>query len=226
MTPRRLLPAAPVAALTALAAALLVPVGAAAAPAAPAAVGSIPPGCGALDVTDTEAVAANAEGTSDVFLARVVRQVDTAGGATSSATAGATPGAPRDLAYQVLVDVPITGDLVADQRVEVVLAGVAARDEPLRRSRRYLFFATGENSALRADACDGYASGTMIDAATLEEIRTALTAEPEAPDVVLSRPEGSDGPPDLGRVVAPGAAVSLIGILGLVLVSRVGRRRP
>ncbi len=121
---------------------------------------------------------------------------------------------------------PITGDLRADQRVEVVLAGVAARDEPLRRSRRYLFFTTGENAALRADACDGYASGTMIDAATLEEIRTALTDEPETPDVVLSRPEGSDGPPDLGRVVAPGAAVSLIGILGLALVSRVGRRRP
>lgn len=224
MSPRRLLPAAPVAALASLAAALLLPVGATAA--TPVAAGSIPPGCGGLDVTDTEAVAANAEGTADVFLGRVVRRVEAAGGTTSSSSDGATAGARRDLAYDVLVDVPVTGDLTADQRVEVVLAGVASRDEPLRRSRRYLFFTTGENSALRADACDGYASGTMIDAATLEEIRTALTEEPEVPDVVLSRPEGSDDPPDLGRVVAPGAAVSLIGILGLVLVSRVGRRRP
>ncbi|HWJ08104.1 MAG TPA: hypothetical protein VNS46_01930 [Nocardioides sp.] len=219
MTPRRLLPA-PVAALAAL---FLVPAGAAtaAAPdAAPDAAGPIPPGCGALDVTDTEAVAAVAEGATDVFLGRVVQPVRVAGGAT------AQPGtAPRDVAYDVLVDVPITGDIAADKRVEVVLVGVEGREEPLRRSRRYLFFTTGENAALRADGCDGYASGTMLDAATLEEIRTALTAEPETPDVVLSRPEGSDEPPDLGRVVAPGAAVSLIGVLGLVLISRLGRRR-
>lgn len=223
MTPRRLLPAAPIAALAALVT-LLLPVGATAA--GPAATGAIPPDCGGLDVTDPEAVAANAEGTSDVFLGRVVRQVGATGGATSPASPDATAGGPRDLGYDVLVDVPITGDLAADQRIELVLVGVASGDEPLRRSRRYLFFATGENSALRADGCDGYASGTMVDAATLDEIRTALTEEPEVPDVVLSRPAGSDDPPDLGRVVAPGAAVSLIGILGLVLVSRVGRRRP
>lgn len=217
MTPR-LLPAALPAALAAAAAALVLPAGA-----ATAATGPIPPGCGGLDVTDTPAVVANAEGVSDVFLGRVVRldRVRVDPGASSGATA--TP-ATQDLVYNVLVDVPITGDLAADQRVDVVLAGVEGDDEPLRRSRRYLFFATGQGSVLRADGCDGYASGTMVDAATLEEIRAALTAEPETPDVVLSKPDGSDGPPDLGRIVAPGAAVSLIGILGLVLISRVGRR--
>ena len=147
-------------------------------------------------------------------------------GATAGASTGTTEGpATQDLVYNVLVDVPITGDLAADRRVDVVLVGVENGDQPLRRSRRYLFFATGEGSVLRADGCNGYASGTMLDAATLEEIRTALTAEPETPDAVLTKPEGSDGPPDLGRVVAPGAAVSLIGILGLLLVSRVGRNR-
>lgn len=218
MTPR-LLPGA----LAAAAAALVLPLGAATASVS-AAAGPIPPDCGSLDVTDTAAVVASAEGVSDVFVGRVVR-LDRVR-VTPGATAGATEGpASRDLLYNVLVDVPITGDLAADQRVNVVLAGVEAGDEPLRRSRRYLFFATGAGSTLRADGCDGYASGTMLDAATLEEIRTALTAEPETPDVVLTKPPGSDGPPDLGRVVAPGAAVSLIGILGLVLVSRVGRKR-
>lgn len=221
MTPRRLLPAVP-AALASAAAALVLPVGAASA-AVPVNAGPIPPGCGGLDVTDTAAVVANAEGVSDVFLGRVVRleRVQLSPGSTAGTTE--TP-ATRTLLYDVLVDVPITGDLAADQRVDVVLAGVEGTDEPLRRSRRYLFFATGEGAVLRADACDGYASGTMLDAAALEEIRTALTAEPETPDVVLSKPDGSDGPPDLGRIVAPGAAVSLIGILGLVLISRVGRR--
>ncbi|QSR28536.1 hypothetical protein CFH99_23210 [Nocardioides aromaticivorans] len=222
MTPRRLLLAAP-AALAAAAAGLLLPLGGPAS-AAPAAAGPIPPGCGALDVTDTQAVAANAEGASDVFVGRVVRldRVRVHPGATSGTT---TSPATRDLLYDVLVDVPVTGDLAADRRVDVVLVGVEGGEEPLRRSRRYLFFATDEGSVLRADGCDGYASGTSLDAATLEEIRTALTAEPETPDAVLSKPEGSDGPPDLGRVVAPGAAVSLIGILGLVLISRVGRHR-
>lgn len=217
LTPRRLLPGA----LAAAGAALLLPLGGMSA--VDAATGPIPTGCGALDLTDTEAVAATAEGVSDVFVGRVVR-LDRVR-VNPSATAGAS-GSPasRDLTYNVLVDAPLTGDLAADQRVDVVLAGVEGDDEPLRRSRRYLFFATGEGAVLRADGCDGYASGTMLDAATLEELRTALTAEPEQPDVVLTRPEGSDGPPDLGRIVAPGAAVSLIGILGLVLISRIGRR--
>lgn len=225
MIPRRRLLAAPAAlaaALAAAGAALVLPLGGVAR-AAPTEAGPIPPGCGALDVTDTAAVAANAEGVSDVFLGRVVRldRVRVNPGATSGTTESP---ATQDLAYNVLVDVPITGDLAADQRVTVVLGEVEAGEEPLRRSRRYLFFASGEGSSLRADGCDGYASGTMVDAATLQEIRTALKAEPETPDVVLTKPEGSGEPPDLGRVVAPGAAISLIGILGLVLISRVGRR--
>ena len=81
------------------------------------------------------------------------------------------------------------------------------------RHDRLLYAVAGESGIALAEL----AARCKIDAATLEEIRTALTAEPETPDAVLTKPEGSDGPPDLGRVVAPGAAVSLIGILGLLL---------
>ncbi|TWH02648.1 hypothetical protein L615_001300000120 [Nocardioides sp. J9] len=212
---RRLLPAVLTAVLTGgLAAAPLLP----ASPAA-AVPSAIPADCGALDVTDTDAVVTAAEGTDDVFLGRVVRAV------TRGAGTGPAAGGPRNLRYEVVVDQAVVGDLAADQRRELVLVGVEGRQDPLRRSRRYLFFTTGENSELRADGCEGWASGSMVDAATLGEIRAALTAPPEPPEVALSRPDGAGDPPDLGRVVAPGAAISLVGILGLVLLSRVGRRR-
>lgn len=221
--PRRLLPAAP---LAALAAAVLVPVGAAGAAPPPAT-------CGRLDLTDTAAVVANARGAEDVFIGRVVG-IDsgtTAGdGATTptapATTATPTPGAGTAVRHEVLVEDALTGDLRPGQPVRVVFTVVGGKQTQLRLNASYVFFANGTTASLRADGCDGYTSARGLTAATVDDLREALTPDRTPAEATLSEPSGgSDGPPELGRVVAPGAAIGLVGILGLVLLSRVGRRR-
>ncbi|MEV5000166.1 hypothetical protein [Nocardioides sp. LML1-1-1.1] len=218
--PRRLLPAAP---LAALAAAFLLPVGAA---------GAAPPPvtCGRLDLTDTAAVVANAKGAADVFIGRVVG-IDsgtTTGdpGSSPTATGTPTPGAGRAVRHEVLVEDALTGDLHPGEPVRVVFSVVGGKQTQLRLNASYVFFTTGATATLRADGCDGYTSARGLTAVTVDTLRDALTPDTTPAEAKLSAPAGgSDGPPELGRVVAPGAAVGLVGILGLVLLSRVGRRR-
>lgn len=185
-----------------------------AAPAGPAApTAGIPAACGMLDLGDDAAVVANAEGTDDVFIGRVVEL----------APAG-TPTEP--IAHGVLVEDTLTGDLRPGEPVRIVFTTTGTEPTQLRVNQSYLFFTSGEAGALQADGCNGFASARPLDATRVDALREALTPAEEPTGVVLSEPEGgSDGPPELGRVVAPGAAISLIGVLGLVLISRVGRQR-
>lgn len=226
--PRRLRAALVAAApAAALAAAVLVSAG----PSVAAAPAAIPASCTALDLDDATAVAANAEGTDDVFHG-VVRQVvtvrttaDSTATATDAATATATPNEPtaRTLRVTVRVENVLTGDLGAGRNVNVVVTGTVDQKPP-RRNEQYLFFTTGANDALRAADCNGYVATPNLDSVTLDLLRDALAPDDDA-GVVLTPPSGgSDGPPSLGRVVAPGAAISLVGLLGLVLLAWTGRR--
>ena len=233
--PLRLLSTAP---LAALAAALLLPVGAASGVAASPA---IPDMCGALDLTDPAAVVENARGTDDVFIGRVT-SIDSgvvSGGEArlepratdgTESTQPADPAEPRDpgksFRHEVLVEDALAGDLRPGEPVRIVFTEGEGEPAQLRVNATYVFFTQGDGAALEADGCNGYASARGLQAAQVDVLREALAPEDESADVVLSEPEGgSDGPPDLGRVLAPGGAVILLGVLGLVLISRVGRGR-
>ena len=226
--PRRLRAALVTAApAAALAAAVVVP----AAPSGAVAPAAIPVSCTALDLDDATAVAANAEGTHDVShavvrLVAVVRSTaGSTGPATDAATATTTPGVPAARTLRVTVRVlnVLTGDLTDGRNVNVLVTGTDGKLPP-RRNEQYLFFTTGANDALHAVDCNGYVATPNLDTVTLDLLRDALAPEDDA-DVVLTAPSGgSDGPPSLGRVVAPGAAITLVGLLGLVLLGWTGRR--
>lgn len=199
-------------ALVAAAAVLALPVAASSAVVAPLPA-TIPAACGMLDLADPAAVVANAVDSEDVFIGRVV-----------DLTPGATVADP--IVHGVEVEDALSGDLRPGQPVRVVFTVTGSEPTQLRLNQNYVFFTSGVETTLQADGCDGYASARTLDAAQVEALREALVPAEEPPAVVLSEPEGgSDDAPDLGRVVAPGAAISLIGVLGLALISRVGRRR-
>lgn len=180
---------------------------------------SMPGGCGDLDLSNEAEVRDRAADAEQVFLGRVDRITRD----------GAADGDRASRVHQVLVKVPLAGDAPQGNFVTVEFKATARAEDPkLRVGGNYLFFTRGTPPAFGADACDGFAPAGKLDDATLARISGWLVPEPEPEpmDVNLRDPEG--GPrssPELGRLVAPGGAISLLGVLGLVLISRLGRQR-
>lgn len=174
---------------------------------------AIPAACGMLDVTDEAAVEASASEADDVFVGRVVAR-----------RPGATKADP--IVHGLVVAETLSGELSPGDPVRVVFSTTEGEPTQLRLNQRYLLFTRGSGSTLQADGCEGYTSARDLDATQIETLREALAPVEETPEAVLSEPDGGSGePPELGRVVAPGIAISLLGVLGLALISRVGRRR-
>lgn len=213
MTPvlRRLLPAALVAAV--------VTVGPApASVAAPTPVAAIAASCPSLDLDDQAAVVARAEQVDDVFVGRVADVVRRKRARK-----------PTLVRHEVTVTTVLSGDLRPGQKVTVQFRrSDDGRNRVLGKREMHLFFTTGTVEEIRADYCEG--SKQLPDGLSASLQRTLegyLSGAPAPPvRVELHRPSGGgEEPPRLSRVVAPGAAISLVGVLGLFLVARVGRRR-
>lgn len=91
----------------------------------------------------------------------------------------------------------------------------------------YVFFATARDAGFRAGACGGSAAAADQLVADVEAALgpgKEMVPDPEKPDLVLVTVE-SEAPQSVTRLAAPGAAVALLGLLGLVLVRLTGSRR-
>ncbi|KRA38932.1 MULTISPECIES: hypothetical protein [unclassified Nocardioides] len=191
-------------------------------PAAAGATPGMPDGCGELALSDRAAVHERGSTAEDVFVGRVDGVLP--GVLPGGGTAGASE-------HRVFVQVPLKSDLPAGKYVQVTFTPTdEVPDRTLRVGVRYIFFTRGSAPAeLRADACDGYVIASGLDQAGVVRLREYLAVPPapvETPGSTLSEPPAdADSTPDLGRLLAPGGAISLIGVLGLVLISRLGRQK-
>jgi hypothetical protein len=157
---------------------------------------------------------------------------------------------PRTYTHTVRVDEVFRGDLGSGDRVMLVTNDPATRDGlgPLKVDGTYLMFTTdvetgpgdgipsptggagGGNDVVTVTAVDCAGTTQLPDglSARLRDQVAQLLSGDGAPSAepVLSDPSGgASGPPALGRTIAPGIALALLGVLGLVLFSWLGRRR-
>jgi hypothetical protein len=152
-------------------------------------------------------------------------------GTLTMASGPTTTGKRQILSYDVEVDTVYKGeDLIASQTVTVRsdaderacgLTGLIAEG-------RYLFFvrAQGANANLLTNSCSG--TGPATNARTQRLVALlgqGTTPVPPTPDKpVFESVEGAE-PPSLTRIAAPGAAMLLVGLLGLMVFGALGRSR-
>jgi hypothetical protein len=141
----------------------------------------------------------------------------------SSGTAG---GSKSDFAtYEIEADTVYKGD-VRTARVEVRSRNNDCALGDLKADDRYVFFVAEDGSELLADRCGGTAASNGRLVRQVEQVLGDGTPlgrsnEPDEP-VVVEFTKVSDAEPDsLTRIAAPGLAMVLVGLLGLLVVRRV-----
>jgi hypothetical protein len=127
--------------------------------------------------------------------------------------------------YEVEADTLFKGD-VPTANVEVRSKNNDCALGDLKADRRYVFFVTEQGSEFRADRCGGTTTRSAglvaeVEASTGEGTPLGRSDQPDEP-VAVEFTKVADAEPDsLTRTAAPGAALVLIGLLGLLVVRRV-----
>lgn len=169
----------------------------------------------AATAPDTEQLARTA---NDVFSGIVT-------GSTGVRREGGARGAV--FTHEVTVELIYKGN-IREQGVQVrTVSGTECDLGRLTEGRRYAFFVEAEEDALVADGCGGTQRNRPRLVAELE----ALYGPGEPPPVevpaetaAIDPVPGVDDSTPFTRAAAPGAAMVLVGLLGLVVVRRLARR--
>ena len=141
-----------------------------------------------------------------------------------SGTGKQSPG--RTVRYAVEVDRVYKGDITTSTvTVKSPKSAAACGLGALATDSRYLFFVTADGANLRADSCGGTAPVTAKLTRQVERLLGVGNPPtlPE-PEKAVFTPVAGAAQDDLLRLAAPGAALVLVGLLGLIVVRRLNAR--
>jgi hypothetical protein len=133
------------------------------------------------------------------------------------------PADDRTRTYNVTADRVYKASLVADQVRVTTMLGQACPPPKLTQGKRYIFFVTEEGSRLVSTQATARATHELTSHV---EAKLGSGKPPRsAPPVNAQFTKVADAaPPTLSRLLAPGAALLILSLLGLLVVARMGRR--
>jgi hypothetical protein len=180
-------------------------------------------GGGLLGVSASSAVAAPARCTPK-SLSQAINQADVVfRGMVDTAKPVRGKGEARTRTYTVTADRVYQGSLVAD-RVRVT-SEVGAKCPPpdLAKGKRYIFFVTEQGSRLVSTSATARASHQLTTQVE-KKLGSGKAPRKAQPPTAEFTKVANAAPPSLSRLLAPGAALLVLSLLGLLVVGRLGRR--
>ena len=172
------------------------------------------------------ATAAAAPACAPKSLNKEIKQADVVfRGVVDSAQAPRGKGAERTRTYKVTADRVYQSSLVTDRVRVTSELGATCPPPDLTEGKRYIFFVTEQGSRLLSTPATARASRKLTHQV---EARLGGTPPPHtAPPVTAEFTKVADAaPPTLSRLLAPGAAIVVLSVLGLFVVGQVSRRTP
>jgi hypothetical protein len=122
-------------------------------------------------------------------------------------------------------DVVFVGTVDRETSVTSAAQAAACGLGELKVGKDYVFLARGDAPPYAASSCEGSGPANADRVTQLETLLGAGTAieEPAPPTATRTRVEES-APGTFARLAAPGGALVLFGLLGLLVVGRLGKR--
>jgi hypothetical protein len=132
-------------------------------------------------------------------------------------------GAQRTRIYKVTADRVYRSSLVADRVRVTVEVGADCPPPAFVEGKRYIFFVTESGSQLVSTSATARATHKLTDQVVA---RLGNGEQPQTtPPLNAEFSKVADAaPPRLSRLLAPGAALLVLSLLGLLVVGRLGRR--
>lgn len=177
-----------------------------------------------VTVSALPATAASAAPCPDRSLGKEIERADVVfRGVVEKVKAVRGKGDRRTRTYKVTADRVYQASLVADSVRVTAKIGVRCPPPDLRKGKRYIFFVSEQGSRLVSTSATARATHRLTHRV---EAKLGSGVQPHS-----TRPASAEftevanaAPPRLSRLVAPGAALLIVSLLGLLVVGRLGRR--
>jgi hypothetical protein len=129
----------------------------------------------------------------------------------------------RTRTYRVQADRVYRSSLVTDSVIVTAEGGAACPPPTLVRGKRYIFFVTEDGSRLVSTSATARAHQDLTSR-VVARLGDGVQPRPAPPATAEFSKVAHAAPPPLSRLLAPGAALLIISLLGLLVVGRLGRR--